>query len=97
MKQYTDRRLKRMMELVGMVQEESKRQIEKWGIQEHSLTKWFTILAEDVGSIAKAINNYEALPFCQQEKDYINLDKIVDEAIQVATLCLKIVEMIREE
>ena len=41
---------------VAKVQQERKRQDEKWGIQKHTLDAWCGILAEEFGSFAKAVN-----------------------------------------
>lgn len=39
---------------VEMVREERKRQIEKWGKQDHTLFVWMSILMEEVGEAAQA-------------------------------------------
>ena len=71
--------------LIPWVEEEHKRQIEKWGIQSKSPFEWMTNLTEEIGELAKAIT----------ELEYNNayLEDVRREAIQAATLALKIAEM----
>jgi hypothetical protein len=74
--------------IIHILELENRRQIEKWGIQIHSAFEWLTYTAEELGSLAKAIS----------ECEYRGGDrlKVVSEAIQVATLALKIAEMFKE-
>ncbi len=81
MKQYTDQQLKERIRLFDAIFVEHKNQIKKWGIQSHTMDRWNTILSEEVGSLAKAINQSDS-------------QRVYNEAIQVATLSLKIAEMI---
>ncbi len=60
-------------------------QIKKWGIQTHSFFEWCNYITEELGELAKAIAENEYRHGTKQE--------IIDEAIQVATLALKIAEM----
>ena len=69
-------------DLIKDVEKENINQINKWGIQTHSMCRWVTITAEEFGSIAKAVLNEDK-------------DRVYAEAIQVATLCLKIAEMVK--
>lgn len=71
--------------LLFLIEEENKRQLEKWGVQICSPFAWHTFLAEEVGETAKAISEYI----------YRNgsSSRVVFEAIQAATLSLKIAEM----
>lgn len=64
---------------------EDQRQLRKWGIQERSPFEWMNYLTEEVGELAKAIS----------EAVYRDGDpgQISKEAIQVATLALKISKM----
>lgn len=68
-----------------LIRAESSRQIEKWGFQDRSPFEWVTYTAEELGEMADAISEYE----------YRNGDPgdVVTEAIQAATLCLKVAEM----
>ena len=85
MKKYTDLNLLYISWLIKKVEAESNHQIDKWGIQTHSAFKWLTILTEEVGSLAKAI--------LEHEQQCGTKEKVVSEAIQVATVALKIAEM----
>ena len=71
--------------LFDQLDEENLRQIEKWGIQERTAFEWLGYATEELGSLAKAINehHYRGGP----------KEKVIAEAFQVATLALKIAEM----
>jgi len=88
-RQYVDRQLSNMDSLIFRITTEHFAQIRKWGIQEHSAFEWLTYTAEELGSLAKAIseNQYRGGP----------KEKVISEAIQVATLALKIAEMFEKE
>ena len=88
MSAYTDRRFKNFEWIVGSIQNENERQLLKWGIQTHSPFKWLTFTTEELGELAKAISEYEDRDGTKEE--------VVKEAIQVATLALKIAEMFHE-
>lgn len=64
---------------------ENRRQVGKWGIQDHTPFEWMLYLSEEFGELAQAIaeNYYRAG----------SLEAVVKEAIQVATPALKIAEM----
>jgi NTP pyrophosphatase (non-canonical NTP hydrolase) len=80
-----DNQLSKIEMLINHVQYENMRQIGKWGIQDRSSFEWMTYLTEEVGELAEAISEYEY----RGE----STDNIFKEAIQVATLALKIAEM----
>lgn len=84
--QYRDNKLKDIKYLIDSIILEHMRQIDKWGVQEHSLFEWCNYTTEEVGELAKAI----------AEKEYRNgtFEDIFNEAIQVATLSLKIANMV---
>ena len=71
---------------------ERHRQEEKWGQQDHSPERWYTILGEEVGEVGKAINeaydNYrlKGKPGKQAWKDYR------DELVQVAAVAVAAIE-----
>ena len=44
-----------MLRFRDLVDAEKKRQVELWGVQDHSFAVWFIILSEEVGEVAKAI------------------------------------------
>jgi len=64
---------------------EHLRQIKKWGIRDHTPSEWLMFTTEELGELANAISEYE----------YRNgsINNIITEAIQTATLSLKIAEM----
>lgn len=82
---FKDQQLVNQKKLFYKVLEENVRQLSKWGIQIHTSFEWLTYTAEELGSLAKAIGEFE----------YRGgpASKVVSEAIQVATLSLKIAEM----
>lgn len=68
-----------------MIHAESRRQIQKWGIQDYSPFEWLAFLTEEMGELSEAIQNHEYHAGLQTE--------VVKEAIQTATLAVKIAEM----
>jgi hypothetical protein len=85
-----DKQLGSLDKLMLLVTQENLVQIKKWGIQDHSAFKWDTIAHEEVGEVSKAI-----LEFCTSAPDKrIELAQhVIEEAIESATLYLKIAEM----
>lgn len=77
--------LKDLDKLIQLIKAENKHQIEKWGIQNHTIFEWLTFITEELGELANAIS----------EEKFRNGSKedVVNEAIQTATLSLKIAEM----
>ena len=71
--------------LDAMVLAENERQLEKWGIQDHSPAEWLMFTTEELGEMAEAIGEW-------QYREGLAED-VVKESIQTATLCLKIAEM----
>jgi NTP pyrophosphatase (non-canonical NTP hydrolase) len=71
--------------LFKMVEEENIRQIKKWGIQNYKAFEWLAFTIEELGELSEAIADFKFRggPASQA----------VNEAIQVATLSLKIAEM----
>lgn len=80
----TDKEL-RDPRLFILLTNENGHQLSKWGIQTHSPFEWLTYTTEELGELAQAISEhyYRGAP----------KELIVKEAIQVATLALKIAEM----
>jgi NTP pyrophosphatase (non-canonical NTP hydrolase) len=72
-------------ELFEMVKKESLRQIRKWGIQDKEPFEWLAYTTEELGELSCAILEYCYRGGLQSEA--------VKEAIQLATLALKIAEM----
>ena len=89
MKEYIDYGLEDPDWILREVGAESLRQKAKWGIQTHTAFEWLTYTTEELGELAKAISEYE----------YRNgtAEDVVKEAIQTATLALKIAEMFDAE
>ena len=83
---FTDNRLFNLNKLIRLIEGENEHQIKKWGTQRHTLFEWQTYTTEELGSLAKAISEYI----------YRNgsVERVISEAIQVATLSLKIAEMV---
>jgi NTP pyrophosphatase (non-canonical NTP hydrolase) len=71
--------------LFKMVLDENLRQLEKWGIQDATPFEWLTYTTEELGEMARAIAEHSYRNGLQSD--------VVKEAIQTATLCLKIAEM----
>ena len=88
MKSYTDRGLE-SFNLYHKLESESLRQIKKWGVQSRTLFEWLAYTTEELGELAEAISELEY----RKGK----AEKVTAEAIQVATLCLKIAEMVEFE
>ncbi len=89
MKQYTDQQFNDKANLFTDVLLESKHQVEKWGIQTHSLFEWLNYTTEEIGELAKAIAEHHYRSGSWED--------IYNEAIQLATLSLKIAEMVKHE
>jgi len=81
--------LKNSKQLFEKVLKENEYQLKKWGIQDRTSFEWMVYLTEEVGELAKEIS----------EKHYRNGTSVlvVEEAIQVAALALKIAEMYLED
>ncbi len=89
MKQYTDKVLKDDNWIINKIQMENINQQQKWGIQTRSAFEWLTYTTEELGELALAISEYEY--------QIGTKEAVVREAIQVATLALKIAEMLEKE
>lgn len=84
MREYTDLKLNNKHEIFSMVSEENINQLLEWGIQTHSPFEWLGYALEELGETSKAISEYEYRDGARQD--------VVKEAIQAATLMLKIAE-----
>ena len=75
-------------EMACYVQLEHAQQIKKWGIQDRTPFEWLAYTLEELGELSEAIS----------EMYYRNgsKDDVFREALQVATLSLKIAHMSRE-
>lgn len=70
-----------------LVCRENVRQLEKWGVQDHDPFQWLAFATEELGELSEAIADYH---FRGGKPE-----TVVSEAVQTATLCLKIAEMFR--
>ena len=68
-----------------LVCQENHRQIEKWGVQDHDPFEWLGFTLEELGETSEAISEHRFRNGSASD--------VVKEAIQVATLALKIAEM----
>ncbi len=71
--------------IVPKVFNENLKQLEKWGVQDHEPFEWLGFTTEELGEIANAIGEWQFRGG--------SVEDVVNEAIQTATLCLKIAEM----
>ena len=80
-----DQKLRRLDVMVQLVKKENQRQLKKWGAQDRSPFEWLCFMGEEVGEVNKAIaeHHYREGPAMD----------IVEEAIHVSTLALKLAEM----
>jgi hypothetical protein len=85
MNKKTDKCFVKIDELFKDVQMEHNRQLSKWGIQCVTIFEWLNYLTEEIGELNKAA----------AENEYRNgsSHEVYKEAIQCATLALKIAEM----
>ena len=71
--------------LTEMVRAENQHQLDKWGVQVTTPAEWLMYLGEEQGELCEAVAEFEYRDGKQEH--------VVREAIQVATLALKIAEM----
>lgn len=88
MKQYKDRSFEDMDWIIDCLEKENLSQIRKWGIQERTAFEWLAYAMEELGELAEAIIEHEYRQ-CPKEK-------VISEAVQAATLLLKIAEMYKK-
>ena len=74
-------------QIFEQIEAERIRQDWLWGVQRHSLDRWLTILVEEVGEVAKALQGDDTE---QVEKE------AEEELIQVAAVAVQIVEKIQQ-
>lgn len=70
------------LEALRAIHEERKAQDRQWGEQNHGNTRWLPILTEEVGEVAKAINEGD------------DPEHLIEELIQVAAVAVSWVEAI---
>ena len=71
--------------IAPMVFRENIKQLEKWGVQDHTPFEWLAYTTEELGELSKAISEWKYRGGL--------IENIVKEAIETATLSLKIAEM----
>ncbi len=71
--------------ILPLVFHENLRQLEKWGVQDHEPFEWLGFATEELGETAEAIGEFTFRGGLAEG--------VVKEAIQTATLMLKIAEM----
>lgn len=69
---------------------ERLRQDAKWGIQRHEYPVWLTILVEEVGEVAQAIQSNQGWG------KQTDADNLYNELIQVAAVATAIAEQVKE-
>ena len=82
----TDLCLQHSGQLAALVMNEHGHQLDKWGAQRCSPFEWMTYLTEEVGELAQKISDHA---YGRE----VTENEVLTEAIQVATLALKIAEM----
>lgn len=87
MKDRKDLELKDRKVLFTHIIEEHNKQIEKWGVQSATLAEWMLWTVEELGELGQAIGDAS-----YRGKSW---NKAYKEAIQTATLVLKIAEIIK--
>jgi len=85
MNRYKDKGLINDAWILAKISDENFNQMKKWGIEVRSAFEWLTYTAEELGELAKAILEHEY-------RDG-RVEDVVKEAVQVATLALKIAEI----
>lgn len=84
---WRDRRLVSLPSLIASVSDENHRQHGKWGDQIHAPSEWASIAIEEAGECVKELNEVNF------GSDRASAIAVYEEAIQTATLFLKIAEM----
>lgn len=84
---WTDKGLARLPALSGAVILEHRRQVSLWGVQTHSPAEWALIFGEEAGELLKEMCEVHFRPSEEARA------RVRAEAIQAATLALKIAEM----
>jgi NTP pyrophosphatase (non-canonical NTP hydrolase) len=81
----TDKQFDNLHKVVLLCMEENTRQLNKWGIQTRTPFEWLAYTTEELGELAKAMSEH-------YYRDG-NVEDVIKEAVQTATLVLKIAEM----
>lgn len=73
----------------GLIEKEDEAQVAKWNYQTHSAFEWLAFITEELGELSEAISNCK---FREGDKE-----AIVAEAVQVATLAIKVAVMAKKD
>ncbi|UOQ93391.1 MazG-like family protein [Halobacillus shinanisalinarum] len=79
------------IEVLDDIRRERIRQEKKWGKQRHDYPFWLTILTEEVGEVAQAMQQ-GSVAYKQSDSD-----DLYEELIQVAAVATAIAEQVKEE
>lgn len=79
-----------MNDVLHEVEAEREAQDRKWGVQNHWPGRYFNILAEEFGEVAKEVVEYEAAP-TDRDKQF-RLARMRTELIQTAAVAVAMVE-----
>ena len=84
--QWRDAELSGLPKMIVEIVDEGWRQVMKWGIQIHHPFAWLAFLTEELGELSQAVSEW-----LYRGGD---AEAVRAEAIQVATLALKVAEMV---
>lgn len=70
--------------ILAEIVQERIRQDAKWGIQNHTPEKWYTILGEEFGEVGRAL--------CEGNFDPAKKGNYHEEMVQLAAVCLEVLE-----
>ena len=77
---------------IDLVIAERLRQNEKWGFPQHNTPfEWVSILTEEVGELAQAVNDAYLSGGSLEDRD-----KVIEEAVHVSAVSLSIIEHMQE-
>lgn len=74
-------------QILDAVVRERNQQDKKWDIQNHTVLKWQTILAEEAGEVAKVCNEIHPTG-TRSTHLYANKHALQEELIQTAAVCV---------
>ena len=91
-----------MENFIEQIRKERERQNNLWGVQKHSLSKFMSILLEEVGESAKEANDYEEIvdrtaDYCDPIDELSKKQHLINcqiELVQVAAVAVQICERI---
>ncbi|MBA7500890.1 hypothetical protein ES704_03652 [subsurface metagenome] len=85
----------RKMSISELIWNERVKQDATWGKQNHNNEKWFTIIGEEVGEIANAINEYNPTGNKRKYTKIACLENLEYELIQTAAVAIAWIECLR--